>query len=181
MTSATPTAPTVLTATAASPAKGKSASQGEPPAEGESLAPVSAGPIVLAYSPELGDPQLALVRGGDFIVSFYHQHEWQYLTLTPGNNTVDPDMWEVAKTVPAVETLLDQNLIEEIDMTGATVSATPAAGVISVRGVSDKSALRLIHHCRDAAQLQRWHDGDDRVKVRNAIKRRIIEIQGGDA
>ena len=170
MTSA-PTATT--TAPAASPAKAK------PPEEGESLAPVSRAPIVLAFSPELGDPQLALVRGGDFIVCL--PYEEKFLTLTPGNNTVDPDLWEVAKTVPAVESLLDQNLIEVIDMTGATVSATPAAGVTSIRGVSEKSALRLIHHCRDTAQLQGWHDGDDRVRIRNAIKRRIIEIQGGDA
>jgi hypothetical protein len=170
MTSA-PTATT--TAPAASPAKAK------PPEEGESLAPVSSTPIVLAFSPELGDPQLALVRGGDFIVCL--PYEEKFLTLTPGNNTVDPEMWEVAKTIPAVETLLDQSLIEEIDMTGATVLASPAAGVISVRGISDKSALRLIHHCRDAEQLQRWHDEDDRVKIRNAIKRRILVIEGGDA
>jgi hypothetical protein len=136
--------------------------------------------LCIAYTPELSDPlTLANVSGGSFIVSLYK--EGKQLVLNPGNNVVDPDLWRQVHALPAIQELVDMKMVEEIDLSTETVSETPAAGVISIAKVEKRAALRLIHHSRDAKQLQDWHDEDERIEIRNATKRRLADLNRGEA
>lgn len=136
--------------------------------------------LCVAYTPELADPlTLARVSGGSVVVSLYK--EGKHLTLNPGNNVVDEDLWKLAQTLPAIQELVDMRMVEEIDISTETVSETPAAGVISIAKVEKRAALKLIHHSRDAKQLTGWHDEDERIEIRNACKRRLEALNGGEA
>jgi hypothetical protein len=135
--------------------------------------------LAIAYTPELADPILANVAGGAVVVAF--PGEEKSLVLNPGNNfNIDQELWKRAQELPNIREMLEQRLVEEIDLSTETVSETPAAAVVSIAKTEQRAALRLIHHSRDVEQLSAWHDGDERMAIRNACKRRIAEIEGGD-
>lgn len=134
--------------------------------------------LAIAYTPELVDPVLANVSGGAVVVAF--PGEEKSLVLKPGNNfNIDQELWARAQELTPIRELLEQRLVEEIDLTTEKVSETPAAAVISIATTEQRAALRLIHHSRDAAQLQAWHDADERMAIRNACKRRLAELEEG--
>ena len=136
--------------------------------------------LCVAYTPELADPlTLARVSGGSVVVSLCQ--EGKKLILNPGNNIVDTDLWNMAQTLPAIQELVDMRMVEEIDISTETVSSTPAAGVLSILKIEKRAALKLIHHSRDAKQLSGWHDEDERIEIRNACKRRLAALNGGEA
>jgi hypothetical protein len=41
-------------------------------------------------------------------------------------------------------------------------------------------ALRLVEDSFDVAQLQRWESGEQRIRIRNAISKRISAITEGN-
>lgn len=134
--------------------------------------------LAIAYTPELADPLLANVSGGAVVIAF--PGEEKSLVLNPGNNfNVDQELWARAQELSSVREMLEQRLVEEIDLSTEKVSETPAAAVVSIATTEKRAALRLIHHSRDAAQLQAWHDKDERMEIRNACKRRMAEIEEG--
>lgn len=134
--------------------------------------------LAIAYTPELADPILSTVSGGSVVIAF--PGEEKSLVLNPGNNfDVDPELWGRAQDLPAVRQLLEQRLVEEIDLSTEKVNETPAAAVVAIDKTEKRAALRLIHHSRDAKQLQAWHDQDERMEIRNACKRRMTELNEG--
>lgn len=134
--------------------------------------------LAIAYTPELVDPVLANVAGGAVVVAF--PGEEKSLVLKPGNNfDIDQDLWARAQELTPIRELLEQRLVEEIDLSTEKVSETPAAAVVSIATTEQRAALRLIHHSRDASQLQAWHDADERMAIRNACKRRLAELEEG--
>jgi len=135
--------------------------------------------LAIAYTPELVDPVLANVSGGAVVIAF--PAEEKTLVLKPGNNfNVDRELWQRAQELDPVRELLEQRLVEEIDLSTEKVSETPAAAVVSIATTEQRAALRLIHHSRDAEQLKAWHDADERMPIRNACKRRMAELEGGE-
>lgn len=135
--------------------------------------------LAIAYTPELADPILSTVTGGAVVVAF--PGEEKSLVLNPGNNfNVDQELWQRAQELPAVREIVEQRLVEEIDLSTDNVRETPAAAVVAIDRTEKRAALRLIHHSRDVAQLAAWHDGDERMEIRNACKRRIAQIEGGE-
>lgn len=134
--------------------------------------------LAIAYTPELADPLLASVSGGAVVVSI--PDEEKSLVLNPGNNfDIDEELWKRVQELPAIRAMVEQRLVEEIDLSTESVKATPAAAVVAIATTEKKAALRLIHHSRDAAQLQAWHDTDERIEIRNACKRRLAELNQG--
>lgn len=134
--------------------------------------------LAIAYTPELADPLLATVSGGSVVVSI--PSEEKSLVLNPGNNfNVDEELWKRAQELPAIRAMVDQRLVEEIDLSTETVNETPAAAVVGITTTEKRAALRLIHHSRDAAQLNAWHNSDERIEIRNACKRRLNELNQG--
>lgn len=134
--------------------------------------------LAIAYTPELADPLLSTVSGGSVVISI--PDEEKTLVLNPGNNfDIDEELWKRIQELPAIRSMVDQRLVEEIDLSTETVKETPAAAVVSITTTEKRAALRLIHHSRDAAQLKAWHDSDERIEIRNACKRRLNELDQG--
>lgn len=134
--------------------------------------------LAIAYTPELADPSLATVPGGSVVVSI--PGEEKSLVLNPGNNfDIDEDLWKRVQQLPAIRAMVQQRLVEEIDLSTELVKETPAAAVVDIATTEKRASLRLIHHSRDAAQLNAWHDADERIEIRNACKRRLAELNQG--
>jgi hypothetical protein len=55
-----------------------------------------------------------------------------------------------------------------------------AADVDSIADMPVTQALRLVEDSFDVAQLQRWESGEQRIRIRNAISKRISAITEGN-
>ena len=150
----------------------------QPPAV-EAVAPAQRR-IAIAFTPEVLDPQTASIPSGDFVVGWIGQE--QRIILKPGLNfDVDPELWQKAQAVEAVQTLIGQRAIEEIDLGGPTVSDTPAFGVTAIKTCDEATALRLVHVSRDAQQLEGWLAMEERTVVRNNISNKLKQLKEGQS
>ena len=151
----------------------------QPPAV-EAVAPLAQHRFAIAFTPEVIDAQTAAIPSGDFVVGWIGQE--QRLILKPGLNfDVDPELWQKAQAVEAVQTLLGQRAIEEIDLGGPTVNDTPAFGVTAIKTCDQPTAIRLVHVSRDPKQLEGWLAMEERTAVRNSISSKLKNLKEGQS
>jgi hypothetical protein len=151
----------------------------QPPAV-EAVAPPAQRRIAIAFTPEVIDAQTATIPSGDFVVGWIGQE--QRVILKPGLNfDVDPELWQKAQELEAVQTLIGQRAIEEIDLGGPTVDDTPAFGVTAIKTCDEATALRLVLVSRDAKQLEGWLAMEGRNAVRNSISRKLNQLKEGQS
>ena len=154
--------------------------QSKSPAEAAAK-PAEAKPrfIAVAYVPEARDPMLQEIMGGAFGVTFPTEEPAVTLLLHPGTNKVDRALWERAKATPAVQQKIEQRVIEEIEIGETDGGAPEGNAMFTIKAVENTAALKMVAFSRSIPQLESWHDTDDRMAVRGAIKRRIEALNAG--
>lgn len=128
--------------------------------------------MLIAYRPELENPPRE--------ASFGVITEKGMISLAPGLNQEIPDeQWNEAKKnatvqallrIGALEELKEQVMVETIPQSAQTLAELPLSQAIQ--------ATELIH---DDEKLSDWKKIEGRVRVRNAIARRIEAIRTGKA
>lgn len=128
--------------------------------------------MLIAYRPELENPPR---EGGFGIIT-----EAGMIQLSPGVNAEVPDTkWAQARQNRTVKRLMAIGAIEELKAQ-PTVQDIPQ----SVKALAEfpmTEALRMIEIMHDAEQLADWKKIEGRVRVRNAITRRMESIRIGKA
>jgi hypothetical protein len=126
--------------------------------------------MLIAYRPELENPPR---EGGFGVVT-----DAGMIQLTPGVNPDVPETkWAQARQNQTVKRLMAIGAIEELKAQ-PTVQEIPQ----SVQTLSDlplSEAIRMIEIMHDDAQLTDWKKIEGRVRVRNAIAKRIEAIKTG--
>ena len=138
--------------------------------------------MILVYRPELENPPMAKECSINF--SFIDgQGSPEYHSVPSGVNRDFPeDVWEKIKDYPVVKNLLSIGALRiETEVEETVLEAPPApAGKKALANLSIEAALRLIEDSMDPAQLRGWDEHESRIKVKNAIFRRIAAIEGGN-
>lgn len=128
--------------------------------------------MLIAYRPELENPPRdagfgIITRSG-------------LIQLTPGLNQEIPDeKWKEAKENRAVKKLMQIGAIEEMKEQ-VTVEALPESAQ-SLSELPLTQAIRAIELIHDSDQLNDWKKVEGRVRVRNAIAKRLEAIRAGRA
>lgn len=128
--------------------------------------------MLIAYRPELENPPRdagfgIITRSG-------------LIQLTPGLNQEIPDeKWKEAKENRAVKKLMQIGAIEEMKEQ-VTVEALPESAQ-SLSELPLTQAIRAIELIHDSEQLNDWKKVEGRVRVRNAIAKRLEAIRAGRA
>jgi hypothetical protein len=95
------------------------------------------------------------------------------------NRDFPEDVWEKIQDYDVVKNMLkvgalrietEQNLVQDL----------PSAAVDTIADMPVNQAMRLVEDSFDIAQLQRWEKGEQRIRVRNAISKRISAITEGN-
>ena len=97
------------------------------------------------------------------------------------NRDFDEAVWDKIKDYDSVKNLLSLGALvvtQEVEVKAEAVSESPAAD--SLKGVDLKNALSLIEASFDVDQLQSWQDKEQRIRVLNAIAKRITAITEGN-
>jgi hypothetical protein len=126
--------------------------------------------MLIAYRPELENPPR---EGGFGVIT-----DAGMIQLSPGVNPDVPETkWAMARQNTMVKRLLAIGAIEEL-RAQPTVQEIPQ----SVQTLSDlplSEAIRMIEIMHDPEQLNDWKKIEGRVRVRNAIAKRIEAIKAG--
>lgn len=128
--------------------------------------------MLIAYRPELENPPR---EAGFGIIT-----DKGLISLTPGLNQEIPDeQWDLAKTNSTVQALLKIGAIEELKER-VEVETIPQ-GVDSLQQLPLSQAIQAIELLHDEEKLTDWKKVEGRVRVRNAISRRLEAIRTGKA
>ena len=87
-------------------------------------------------------------------------------------------IWEQIKNYDVVKSLLKLGALR-IEEEQALVVETPRADVGSIADMPVTQAMRLVEDSFDINQLRGWEAGEQRIRVRNAISKRIAAISEG--
>lgn len=128
--------------------------------------------MLIAYRPELENPpreaSLGVITKNGMI------------SLTPGLNQEIPDeQWELAKQNATVQSLLRIGALEELKER-IEVETIPQS-VESLSQLPLSQAIQAIELLHDDEKLSDWKKIEGRVRVRNAIARRVEAIRIGKA
>jgi hypothetical protein len=128
--------------------------------------------MLIAYRPELENPpreaSLGVITKNGMI------------SLTPGLNQEIPDeQWELAKQNATVQSLLRIGALEELKER-IEVETIPQS-VESLSQLPLSQAIQAIELLHDDEKLTDWKKIEGRVRVRNAIARRVEAIRIGKA
>lgn len=136
--------------------------------------------MIIVYRPELENPPMdkECTIGFSF-VGVNGQSE--YIQIKAGvTRDFSEDLWNKVKDYDSVKNLLRLGAlrIEEEVSEEISSSATEAGDSLADMALSD--ALRLVEDSFDLQQLQRWDAKDSRIRVKNAIAKRISAITEGN-
>ena len=128
--------------------------------------------MLIAYRPELENPPR---EGGFGIIT-----EGGMIQLTPGLNQEVPDLqWQQARENLVVKRLMSIGAIEEVKER-ITVEKIPQ-NIETLVAVPLVEALRIIEIIHEEDQLPSWKKVEGRVRLRNAISKRLESIRAGKA
>jgi hypothetical protein len=135
--------------------------------------------MILVYRPELENPPMdkectigfSFVGGGG--LSDHIQVEAGVTRNFPEN------VWEKIKDYDVVKNLLKLGALRIETEDKETTSATPVVASDSIADMPITVALELIEASFDIQQLEKWSAKEQRIKVRNAIAKRIQAITEG--
>jgi len=128
--------------------------------------------MLIAYRPDLENPPR---EGGFGIIT-----EAGLIQLSPGVNTDVPETkWDIARKNGTVKRLMAIGAIEEVKEQ-ATVQEIPQS-VDTLTLLPLNEAFRLLEIMHDEEQLLQWKGREGRVRIRNAINKRLENIRAGKA
>ena len=126
--------------------------------------------MLIAYRPELENPPR---EGGFGIIT-----DAGMIQLSPGVNTDVPETkWDIARKNGTVKRLMAIGAIEEVKEQ-ATVQEIPQS-VDTLTLLPLNEAFRLLEIMHDEDQLLLWKGREGRVRIRNAINKRLENIRAG--
>jgi hypothetical protein len=128
--------------------------------------------MLIAYRPELENPPR---EGGFGVIT-----DSGLIQLSPGVNAEVPDTkWAVARQNPTVKRLMAIGAIEELKASPTVQEIPQSVHTLSQFPLGE--AFRMIEIMHDEEQLNDWKKIEGRVRVRNAINKRLEAIRTGKA
>jgi hypothetical protein len=128
--------------------------------------------MLIAYRPDLENPPR---EGGLGVIT-----DAGMIQLSPGVNSDVPDTkWAQARNNGTVKRLMAIGAIEELKEAPTVQDIPTKVSTLAQLPLTD--ALRMIEIMHDEDQLQDWKKAEGRVRIRNAINKRLENIRTGKA
>jgi hypothetical protein len=141
--------------------------------------------MIIVYRPELENPPM----DKECTISFSFidgSGDPEYVQLTSGvTRGFSEDTWrrikgyDVTKNLLAVGALRVEKEGEAEDAEGGATVPDPVA-TDSLAALPISTAMGLVEDSFDTTQLNQWHTKEQRVKVRNAIAKRLHSLTEGE-
>ena len=135
--------------------------------------------MIVTYSPQLENPprDKEVTLGFTFIGERTGGSE--YVQFKSGvNRDVDPAVWDKVKAMPLAADLLAIGALTVTEDVEVLTDAPAPKGALATMPV--KEALSAINKTFDLDLLKEWDFAENRVRIKNAIQKRIRAITEGD-
>jgi hypothetical protein len=141
--------------------------------------------MILVYRPELESPPMdkECTIGFSFVTGTGTS---EYANVKAGVTRDFPvEIWEKIKNYEVVKNLLSLGALRVEKEEARTTVDTPESGSAktdpnSISNIALSQALDLVENSFDLDQLKKWHEKENRIKVRNSIMKRISAITEGN-
>ena len=139
--------------------------------------------MIITYRPELDNPPMAkeCSLGFSFLPEDEKQRTVKHVRIESGvTRDFDQKLWDKIENYSAVKRLLSLGALtvtHEVDVKATTVSVEEHE---TIADVELKAALGLIEGSFSVEQLNKWNAKDQRIRVKNAIAKRITAITEGN-
>jgi hypothetical protein len=136
--------------------------------------------MILVYRPELESPPMdpECTIGFSFV---QHNGQPESIQVKSGvNRTFPENVWEQIKDYDVVKNMLKLGALRVEEDKAFVADPAASASVDSIADMPVTQALRLVEDSFDVAQLQGWESGEQRIRIRNAISKRIAAITEGN-
>lgn len=135
--------------------------------------------MIITYTPQLENPPRDKEVTLGFSIIGGRAGGTQYIQIKSGvNRDVDPADWEKIKEIPLVGELLALGALsvqEDKEVVDTKVEATGGLTAMPV-----KEALDAIHATFDLDLLKEWDYAENRIRIKNAIAKRMKAITEGE-
>ena len=141
--------------------------------------------MIITYRPELENPPMAkeCSLGFSFLPEDGKSRNVKFVRIESGvTRDFDTEIWERIEKYKQVKRLLSLGALSvthEVDVEATVVADAPTEETLS--SIDLKTALGLIESSFDIEQLKKWNAKDQRIRVKNAISKRIASITEGNA
>lgn len=136
--------------------------------------------MIVVYRPELESPPMdkECTIGFSFIRDEKKGNP-EYIQLSSGvNRDFSEAIWQQIKEYDVVKNLLKLGALR-IEEEAADDLTVEAPTVDTIASMPIEQAMRLVEDSFDIAQLTRWDAKESRIRVKNAIARRMTAITEG--
>jgi len=136
--------------------------------------------MIIVYRPELENPPMdkecsigfSFVGGGGLS---------DHIQVSSGVTRDFPEkIWDQIKDYDVVKNLLNLGALRVETEEATVATAAPAEASDSLADIPLQDAMRLIEDSFDIEQLRLWDAKDSRIRVKNAIGKRISAITEGN-
>lgn len=135
--------------------------------------------MIITYTPQLENPPRDKEVTLGFSIIGSKAGGTEYIQLKSGvNRDVSPSDWEKIKDMPLVGDLLSLGALKVQEDVEVTTGGEAPTGGLSTMPVKD--ALDAINLTFDLDLLKEWDYAENRVRVKNAIAKRIKAITEGE-
>tara|TARA_B100000073_G_C23429128_1_gene450478 strand:+ start:104 stop:517 length:414 start_codon:yes stop_codon:yes gene_type:complete len=136
--------------------------------------------MIIVYTPQLENPPRDKEVSLGFSIIGERPGITKRVTLKSGVNRDVPDSdWEQIKGMPLVGELLSLGALQvQQDVEVVTTPTGQATGGLETMPV--KEALNAIHGTFDLDLLSEWDRAENRVRIKNAIAKRVKAITEGE-
>ena len=135
--------------------------------------------MIITYKPQLENPPRDKEVTLGFSVIGGKAGGTEYIQLKSGvNRDFDPTQWDKIKEMPVVQDLLSLGALavqEDVEVVETSVKATGGLSTMPV-----KEALDAIDATFDLDLLQEWDFAENRIRIKNAIAKRVKAITEGE-
>lgn len=139
--------------------------------------------MIITYRPELDNPPMAkeCSLGFSFLPEDGKSRNVKHVRINSGvTRDFDVESWERIAEYKSIQRLLSLGALvvtQEVDVKATTISVEEHE---TLSDVELKAALGLIEGSFDIEQLKKWNSKDQRIRVKNAIAKRIQAITEGN-
>ena len=140
--------------------------------------------MIITYRPELDNPPMAkeCSLGFSFLPEDGKSRNVKHVRINSGvTRDFDTEAWELIAEYRSVQRLLSLGALvvtQEVDVKATTISVEEHE---TLSDVELKAALGLVEGSFNIEQLKKWNSKDQRIRVKNAIAKRIAAITEGNA
>lgn len=135
--------------------------------------------MILVYRPELESPPMdpECTIGFSFVLD---RGQTDNVQVKSGVNRDFPEnVWDQIKNYEVVKNMLKLGALR-IEEEQTLVAESSAGPVDTIADMPVTQAMSLVEDSFDVDQLQRWEAKEPRIRVRNAISKRIAAITEGN-